>query len=206
MNTNIDTNLVMVIVTSIYVVATIFICWANFKSANASKEQLKEMQRQHAETYRPLVELEFHYVRKLWYLVRFVNHGTLTAQHVRINIDQCFVNSLPEEAFKKGLEMIRGKECIIGVGQHYDLFIGSNQLRDNLNMLPLTGTIEYEAQGIKYKSDLFVDLEQYMTFFSVTTDEEDLHKSIKAIGDQLKSINRTLTNKRDEFDNDMKDH
>lgn len=206
MNTNIDTNLVMVIVTSIYVVATIFICWANFKSANASKEQLKEMQRQHAETYRPLVELEFHYVRKLWYLVRFVNHGTLTAQHVRINIDQCFVNSLPEEAFKKGLEMIRGKECIIGVGQHYDLFIGSNQLRDNLNMLSLTGTIEYEAQGIKYKSDLFVDLEQYMTFFSVTTDEEDLHKSIKAIGDQLKSINRTLTNKRDEFDNDMKDH
>ena len=206
MNTNIDTNLVMVIVTSIYVVATIFICWANFKSANASKEQLKEMQRQHAETYRPLVELEFHYVRKLWYLVRFVNHGTLTAQHVRINIDQCFVNSLPEEAFKKGLEMIRGKECIIGVGQHYDLFIGSNQLRDNLNMLPLTGTIEYEAQGIKYKSDLFVDLEQYMTFFSVTTDEEDLHKSIKAIGDQMKSINRTLTNKRDEFDNDMKDH
>lgn len=33
----------MVIITGIYVVATIFICWANIKTAKASKEQLKEM-------------------------------------------------------------------------------------------------------------------------------------------------------------------
>lgn len=42
----------MVIITGIYVVATIFICWANIKTAKASKEQLKEMQRQFAEANR----------------------------------------------------------------------------------------------------------------------------------------------------------
>lgn len=40
---------VMVIITGVYVIATIFICWANIKAANASKEQLREMQKQFAE-------------------------------------------------------------------------------------------------------------------------------------------------------------
>ena len=52
---------VMVIITGVYVIATIFICWANIKAANASKEQLREMQRQFAETNKPNIELEFHY-------------------------------------------------------------------------------------------------------------------------------------------------
>ncbi len=56
---------VMVIITGIYVVATIFICWANIKSAKASKEQLKEMQRQYAEASRPVIEIELHFIGRL---------------------------------------------------------------------------------------------------------------------------------------------
>ena len=156
---------VMVIITGVYVIATIFICWANIKAANASKEQLREMQKQFAETNRPVIELEFHYSRRIWFIARFVYRGTLTAQHVKINFDQEFVYSLPEETMRRELERIKDKECIIGVGQHYDLYIGSNQLRGNTNMKPLTGTIEYESQGKTYQSDLFVDLEHYITFF-----------------------------------------
>lgn len=70
---------VMVIITGIYVIATIFICWANIKAANASKEQLIEIQKQFAETNRPIIELEFHYNRKTWYIAHFVNRGNLTA-------------------------------------------------------------------------------------------------------------------------------
>lgn len=183
---------VMVIITGVYVIATILICWANIKAANASKEQLQEMQKQFAETNRPIIELEFHYSRRTWYIARFVNRGSLTAQNVRINLDQVFVDSLPEESMKQGLGRIKNKECIIGAGQHYDLYIGSNQLRGNPNMKPLTGTIKYESQGKTYQSDIFVDLEHYMTFYSSTTDEEDLLKSVKAIGDELKGIKKIL--------------
>ncbi len=183
---------IMVIITGVYVVATIFICWANIKSANASKEQLKEMQRQYAESNRPLVELELHYMRKTWYVARFINRGNLTAQHVKINLEQSFVDSLPEEVFRTELEKQKGKECIIGVGQHYDLFIGSNKLRGNPQMRPLTGTIEYEARGRVYKSEVYVDLEHYMTFFSATTDEDDLLKSVKSISDELKNTRQFL--------------
>lgn len=40
------TDWLMVIITGIYVVATIFICVFNYRSANASKEQLHEMKKQ----------------------------------------------------------------------------------------------------------------------------------------------------------------
>ncbi len=193
---------VMVLITAVYVVATIFICRANIKSANASKDQLKEMQRQYAETNRPLVELEFDYVRRTWYVARFINHGNLTAQHVKIYFGQEFIDSLPEESFRNELEKQKGRECIIGVGQHYDLFIGSNKLRGNPQMRPLTGTIEYEAQGQIYKSDIFVDLEHYMTFFSATTDEEDLLKSVKQISDELKKTRQAILAQSRKEEND----
>ena len=108
-------------------------------------------------------------------------------------MDQEFVDSIPEESIKRELERIKGKECIIGAGQYYDLYIGSNKLRGNPNMKPLTGTIEYKAQGETYQSDLFVDLEHYMTFFSSTTDEEDLINTMKKIGDEIKDIKQILS-------------
>ena len=182
----------MVIITGIYVVATIFICWANIKTAKASKEQLKEMQRQFAEANRAEIEVEFHYLRRTWYVVRFVNRGEKTAQHVKISVAQSFIDSLPEESFQKELERLKGRQCIIGSGQYYDLFVGSNKLRSNPQMQPFTGTVEYKSQGTSYQSDLFVDLEHYMTFFSSTTDEEDLLRSVKRISEELKGIKQAL--------------
>ena len=128
------TDWLMVIITLVYVIATIFICWANIKSAKASKEELAEMKRQYAEENRPHIEVEFCYERRTWYIVRFVNHGKLTAQHVKIMLDEDFISSLPEQGFKDTLLKQREKECIIGVGQHYDLYIASNELRGNPSM------------------------------------------------------------------------
>ena len=126
----------------------------------------------------------------------------MTAQHVKIYFGQEFIDSLPEKSFRNELEKQKGRECIIGVGQHYDLFIGSNKLRGNPQMRPLTGTIEYEAQGQIYKSDIFVDLEHYMTFFSATTDEEDLLKSVKQISDELKKTRQAILAQSRKEEND----
>ena len=189
----------MVIVTGIYVVATIFICWANIKSAKASKEQLCEMQRQYAEVNRPIIEVEFHYIQKTWYVVRFVNHGNKTAQHVKIHLESAFIESLPEQSIRKELERIKERECIIGVGQHYDLFIGSNKLRGNPNMKPIMGVIEYKSQDTDFQNDIFVDLEHYMVFYSSTTDEEKLLTTLKTISTELSSIKRALDNRCSEI-------
>lgn len=181
----------MVIITLVYVIATIFICWANIKSAKASKEELAEMKRQYAEENRPHIEVEFCYERRTWYIVRFINHGKLTAQHVKILLDEGFISSLPEQAFKDTLLKQREKECIIGVGQHYDLYIASNELRGNPNMKPVMGKILYQDESGKYENDIYIDLENYATFFSSTSDDP-MVKELKNIKKEIEGLKRAI--------------
>ena len=185
------TDWLMVIITLVYVIATIFICWANIKSAKASKEELAEMKRQYAEENRPHIEVVFCYERRTWYIVRFINHGKLTAQHVKILLDEGFISSLPEQAFKDTLLKQREKECIIGVGQHYDLYIASNELRGNPNMKPVMGKILYQDESSKYESDIYIDLENYATFFSSTSDDP-MVKELKNIKKEIEGLKRAI--------------
>lgn len=184
-----DPNWVMVIITGVYVVATIAICVANFKSAKASKMQLEVMKKQYEEENRPYVEVELHYERHLIYSLRFVNHGKQTAQRFRVDFNHEFTESLPEPSFRRNIEKQKGKECIIGVGQHYDLFIGSNKLREITSWVPIKGRITYQSNGNLYESDIFIDLENYMTFFSINEDNRE-HKEWM---DVLRENNKTLT-------------
>ena len=188
------TDWLMVIITAVYVIATVAICWANIQAAKASKAQLDEMKRQYAAENRPIIEIEFRYERKTWYIIRLVNHGRQAAQHVRIKLDQEFIDSLPEQGFRDVLNRQNEKECIIGVGQHYDLYIGSNAMRGNPNMRPATGDIYYEGYQDSYSDKIFIDLKNYMTFFSSTTEYDDLLKAVKNNAEELKGIKQALQN------------
>lgn len=185
------TDWLMVVITFVYVVATIFICWANIKSAKASKEELAEMKRQYADEKRPRIEIEFCYERRTWYIVRFINHGRLTAQHVKIILDEEFIDSLPGLGFQDTLRKQRKKELIIGVGQHYDLYIASNELRGNPNMKPVTGKLSYQDESGKYESDIYIDLENYATFFSSTSDDP-MVKELKNIKKEIEGLKRAI--------------
>ncbi len=186
------TDWLMVIITLVYVIATIEICRANYKAANASKEQLEEMKKQYADENRAHIEMEFRYERRTWYVLRFVNHGKATAQHVRIVLEQEFIDSLPKESFRGFAKETSKKECIIGVDQHYDLYIGGSELRGNPSMKPVSGKVTYESNGKKFSTDIYLDLMQYMTFFSTTTDEEDMLKTVKAIEKDMRGIKEIL--------------
>ncbi len=191
------TDWLMLGITTVYVFATIWICRANIEAAKASREQLEEMKRQYAEENRPIIEMEFCYEHRAWYILRFVNHGKATAQNVRIDLTQEFIDSLPEESFQTMLTQTKGKECIIGVNQHYDLYIASNRLRSNPNMEPVRGMISYKSRGIEYKEEIFLDLTQYMTFFSSTTDEDKMLEAVRAIEKDIKALKEVLKAKRD---------
>ena len=94
------TDWLMVGITAVYVIATILICWANLQSAKAAKAQLEEMKKQFEEENRPNIEAELLYERRMWFVVRFVNHGRKTAKHVKIELEEEFIDSLPEEQIK----------------------------------------------------------------------------------------------------------
>ena len=122
------TDWAMVVLTAIYVLATILICYYNYGATKASRDQAAEMRRQYEEDNRPYITVELIYERKAFYGLRFSNHGKRLANHVRIQLDQTFLDSLKEPSFSEMLKRANGKECIIGIGQHYDLYFGSNIL------------------------------------------------------------------------------
>lgn len=190
------TDWLMVIITGVYVIATIFICVANIKSASASKAQLEEMKRQYKEESRARIEVEFIYVKRSFLALRFVNHGRSAAYDVSITLDDTFLDSINEPTFSALVRKQKDKKCIIGMDQHYDLFFGSNRYLHNEAKVPATGIVRYISDGVIYKSRFSIDLESYMTFFSVTSEQEDLVKAVKDETTVLKKLNNIVEGKR----------
>lgn len=181
------------LVTAVYVVATIFICWANIQSANASKAQLKEMQRQFYSINRPIVSVEIVYLRGVFWALRFTNHGTQTAFNTKIILDSDFIESLSEPRFLKIVKDNNNKIRTIGINQSYDLFIGGNDFRKRDSQVPIKGQIIY--RGINdsvYAEDFEIETQNYATFFSINSDSEDLMEKLKEQNGELKKISSSL--------------
>lgn len=70
------TDWLMVIITFVYVVATILVCIANIKSARAAKEQTEEMKKQFLAINRPIIAAEIVYLKRTFWILRFVNNGS----------------------------------------------------------------------------------------------------------------------------------
>ena len=130
------------------------------------------MQKQYAEENRPLIEVEFLFERRSFYGLRFINHGKSTAQNVEIQLSDAFIDSLGSTNFAELLKKQKGKKCVIGVDQHYDLFFANDTYIQLPNKVPATGTIHYEDNGVKYQSEFDIDTEHYATIFSLESDEE----------------------------------
>ena len=179
------------IFTIIYVIATIFICVYNAKSAKAAREQTQEMKRQYEEDNRPYVTVEFIFERKSFFGLRFVNHGRKTAEHVRITFNEQFIDSLDTD-YQNMVKNQNGKECIIGVEQHYDIFIADRTMRQNNAIAPVIGKIDYTSAGNKNETPFEIDIENYMTIFSVGNDENGIEKELGQMSTSIKQINDKL--------------
>ena len=189
----------MVVITAIYVIATILIFIVNHKSVRVAREQIEEMRREFKENNRPRIEIEVDLKQRVMYALKFVNRGFKTAYHVKINLDKDFVESI--RGFKGSYEIKEqiGKECIIGAGQHYNLFLFDIKEKNNENLVPVCGTIEYENDGERYNADFNIDLKNYMTFFSDETDEEKLRKLIDKQNAEIARLNETVSIIADQY-------
>lgn len=181
----------MVIVTLIYVFLTCFICWSNFEIVKFSKEQLKEMRKQFESNNRPYIQVELTLEKRIFYAIRFVNNGNVVANNVNIKLDPDFIASL-EEPMKNLLIKQEGKKCIIGAHQSYSLYLGKcNFLREKCKK-PVKGKIIYFANGKEYEEPFSIDLESYMTIFSVNSDYEDMIEVLKEQNSVLEELKNSV--------------
>lgn len=180
------------LLTLLAVLGSFVTCIISLMSAKAAWAQVREMRKQYAEENRPNVEVEFLYSNRSFYGLRFVNYGKCTAQNVKIELDSKFIDAL-EPNFAKLLRKQEGKSCVIGVGQHYDLYFGSSDYRKCLQKPPAKGSIRYQANGNDYKSTFQIDLECYATIFSVNNEREILIKKLNEQNNELKGIKKAIS-------------
>lgn len=180
--------------TFLTVFASLITCIFSLISAKAAWAQVRELRRQFEEENRPNIEVEFLYSRRTFYVLRFVNHGKCTAQNVRIMLDPTFIAALPEPTFADLLHKQEGKSCVIGAGQHYDLFFGANAYRSCSLKPPAKGKVLYQANGTDYESEFYIDMESYGAIFSVNSDQDDLMEKLKAQNNELNGIKIALQN------------
>ncbi|MCE5344028.1 MAG: hypothetical protein LLF96_10680 [Eubacteriales bacterium] len=187
------TDWLMVILTAFYVGATILICIYNLRSTNALKEQTAELKRQFDEENRPYITTELIYEKRSFYALRFTNQGKRIANHVRIQLDKEFLDSINEVGFLSSLEKNINKECIIGVGNCYNLFFASNEIHQNHNKPLLSGRISYSDGKETYYDEFQIDLDSYATFFSVNSESEDILNEMKKQTKELEKIQKALS-------------
>ena len=188
------TDWLMVVITGIYVIATIFICIANIKSANAAKLQTSEMKRQFFEINRPNISVEVVYLKRAFWVLRFTNNGTQTAFNTKIILDEKFINSV-EEKIQPILRENNGRIRTLGVNQSYDLYFGTNEYPSLENKVNIMGKTIYRGCNDSLYSETFsIETENYATFFSVNTEMEDLIKKISEQNTELDKINHSLEN------------
>ena len=139
------TDWLMVAITSVYVIATVFICIANIRSAAAARKQTEELQRQFYATNRPIVTVEVIYLKRCYLGLRFTNHGSLTAFNFMVKINDEFINSLQDATYKGYMKNNQNSVRTIGVGQSFDIFFGeSNYLRQK-DKVPIIGKMQYNG-------------------------------------------------------------
>ena len=187
------TDWLMVGITFLYAVVTVLILIANNKSAKIAKEQVDEMQREFEESNRPRIEVELQLINRCAIVLRFCNNGRLTAKHVRIAFDDECIDSLPEKEFAEQLRNQKGKECIIGAGQHYDMFLGTRALI-KAEKKPIEGyfTYTYNDCDKTITEDFYIDIDNYNTFFTMDDDTDKLLKTLREHTKEIKGIKEVL--------------
>lgn len=83
---------IMIAITAVYVIATIAICIFNFKSAQASQNQIKESQRQFAETNRPHIVVGIRIESNYFMCIYIKNIGNDVADNIEIKFNSDWLN------------------------------------------------------------------------------------------------------------------
>lgn len=186
------TDWLMVIITAVYVVATIFICRANIKSAEETRKQTEEMNRQFEESTRAFVTVTAETIRSGLTALHIENHGKRIANEVHISIPSNFISNMPHPGFKKLIETFSSRVFTLGVGQSLYVCLGGPNDFKQLSTEILSLDIDYQDTASKYHESTVIDLTQYLGTILYESPAEDLYQEMKKVTKSLQSIDKSL--------------
>ena len=186
---------VMVIITGIYVIATIFICWAHIKSANATKDQLAESKRQFDEENRAYVTVTFDIIRSGIAALCVENHGKQVANNVEVRVSSEFVENMNDGSDKEMIKKLCEASFILGIGRKWYTCLGSHLELGQLSQVPLTVDISYSDNTGEHKEKVVIDLKQYLWTIIYDSSAEDTAQELKKMTKSIQKIEKTICKK-----------
>lgn len=203
---NDNNGFVMALLTFVYVIATIFICVFNYKSAKATKEQTKESYKQFIENNRAHIIPKIVVLEGEMLCLSFQNIGKDIATEVVINVSEKWIKKLektftfPEVA--NSLRIIKKKRLFLTVDQQlcYGLCIPGNEHDDfkTLATVPLEIDISYKTLDKEYHEHFYIPLDGYNYMINLSDYVRLTKKQIqemKNTNKELKNISKKLNNK-----------
>lgn len=176
------TDWLMVIITTIYVIATILICIYNGKSASAAKEQaevareqIDEMIKQYKEINRPYVTIRFDIIRSGLLCFVVENEGPLPAHNVRIKINQKFIDNIKDVSDRKTLEELNEATIYLASRQKMTIFLGGQPSFSDISKEIAKIDIMYDG----YNESTEIDINQYRFLLVYNSSVEDISQHLK---------------------------
>ena len=186
------TDWLMVAITAVYVVATIFICWANIRSAKATKEQIEESKRQFEESNRAFVTVSFEIIRSGLAVLRIQNIGKRIASHVNIHMTKQFLDNVASRLDREQLERLCSSSFNLGIGQYWYISMGTHLELGELSKEPLSIELSYEDSSSKYNEHIEIDLKQYFWALLYESPTEDLYQEMRNQTKEMSQIHKEL--------------
>ena len=186
------TDWLMVGITFVYVVATIFICRANMKSAEATREQIAESKRQFEEESRAYVTVSFDVVRSGLLTLKIKNHGKRIANNIRVKIAPEFIANMQNKQMSAYAEKLSDSVFTLGIDQSLYVSLGTNSDLKQMASERLSIEIDYQDSVSKYHETTVIDLTQYFWILMYKSPEEDVYQEMKKVTKELQSINRSI--------------
>lgn len=191
---------VMVVVTTIYMIATIVICIFNGKSAKAAneqseiaKKQIQEMVRQYNNVNRPQVNIRFEVIRSGLLVFVVENIGPLAAYNVNIHINDEFIDNIEKEDRQIRMKETNNCNMFLSSRQKIYFILGGQMQFNNIARETAHIDITYNAQnGDGYNEKTDINLNDYRYLLVYSSEIEDISQHLKKIEEENKRFYRDL--------------
>lgn len=189
---NVNSGALTFLITVVYVVATIFICRANIRSAKATREQVAEQQREFEETNRAFVTVTFEVIKSGLAVLHFQNHGKRTAENVTVRISDAFIENMKDNTDRGYAQKLCQSTFTIGIGQSWYICIGSHLQLEQLSKEMLVIKISYKDSKSSYCETTSIDLKQYFWAMIYDSPIDDIRQELKESKQELNSIGKSI--------------
>ena len=196
---NSNNGFVMAVLTFVYVIATIFICVFNGKSASATRRQTEEAQRQFEENNRAHVIPRFVTLEGQLYCLAFHNIGKTMAEKLVINVSsewlECLRNTQKNSNVADTLEKLKDIEIFLPADDKYmySICVPADGTGDYMKLCekPLIINVQYYSGEKMYKERFELPLKGINCLINTSNYvrmEQKKRDSLDEIGKQLEKI------------------